>query len=588
MLVDQSPIGRNPRSNPATYTGLADVLRDLFAAVTGLSPSNFTFNRPEGACPACQGLGAQEVSMRYLPPTWVTCRCLRWRAFNDEVLAVKVDFIGKGYSIADFLDLSVDDAYNLLVADQRLVSVKHASGLQILKAMREIGLGYLPLGQPSTTLSGGEAQRIKLARYLGQESLSTHLLVLDEPSSGLHPQDLAGLLAVLARLVVNGATVVVVEHNTDMIRAADWIVDLGPGSGPTGGGLIYTGPLAGLLLAPDSLTGKALREEEHIIPKESVDSTLAPQNEVIAIHGARANNLQTVSVDIPKHALTVVTGVSGSGKSSLVRDVLESEARRRYLETLSLYERQGTREGPEADVDSISGLGVVLTAAPEKLSYSRRSTVGTATDLTRHLAILLANSDERSCLTCGSAMQRGSLAWSCPNCGAENSLARPQHFTGTSYTSACLKCNGIGSINVPRPDKLIISPQKPLLAGAMYSPGFFPKGYLGKPLNYGYYLTVALAERYGFDPFLTPWTEMTHAAQQAFLFGDPTQMEVTVTGHSGRTSTQKSGYPGFYGFINDWDVGNTYTENIPCPVCDGAKFRPIIWRFASPDKIFIN
>ena len=208
-----------------------------------------------------------------------------------------------------------------------------------------------------------------------------------------------------------------------MIRAADWVVDLGPGSGPAGGCLVYTGPLDGLISASDSLTGKALREEESVRPKESINSRASPLNEVIAIHGARANNLQDVSVDIPKRALTVVTGVSGSGKSSLVRDVLESEARRRYLETLSLYERQGTHEGPEAEVDSISGLGVVLTAAPEKLSYSRRSTVGTATDLTRHLAILLANSDERSCLTCGSAMRRGMQSWSCPNCGGEN-LAR--------------------------------------------------------------------------------------------------------------------------------------------------------------------
>ena len=574
VLVDQSPIGRNPRSNPATYTGLADVLRDLFADATGLSPSNFTFNRPEGACPECQGLGAQEVTMRYLPPTWVPCETCGGERFNDEVLSMKMEFNGKRYSIAEFLNLGVDEAYALLAADRRMVSARYVSGLRILEAMRDIGLGYLPLGQPSTTLSGGEAQRIKLARYLGKKSLSNHLLVLDEPSSGLHPQDLAGLLTVLARLAVSGATVVVVEHNTDMIRAADWVIDLGPGSGPAGGELVYTGPLAGLLSASNSLTGKALREEENVRPKEAVELRVSPLNEVIAIRDARANNLRNVSVDIPKRALTVVTGVSGSGKSSLVRDVLESEARRGYLETLSLYERQGTHEGPEAEVDEINGLGVVLTAAPEKLSYSRRSTVGTATDLTRHLAILLANSDDRICLACGIAMRRGALVWSCPNCGSENSLARPQHFTGSSYGSACLKCHGIGSLNIPQPDKLIVAPHKPLLEGAMYSPGFFPKGYLGKPLNHGYYLTLAMAERYGFDPFNTPWSEMTQAAQQAFLFGDPTLMEVRVTGHSGRTSTLTSRYPGFYGFITDWDVGNTYTDNIACPECGGACLRP--------------
>jgi excinuclease ABC subunit A len=574
VLVDQSPIGRNPRSNPATYTGLADILRDLFARATGLSASSFSFNRPDGACPECEGLGAIEISMRYLPSTWVTCQVCGGDRFNEEVLAAQVNFGGQALSIAGYLSASVDEALALLKTDTWLPAARRESGLRILEAMRDIGLGYLPLGQPSTTLSGGEAQRIKLARYLGQKSPSNQLLVMDEPSTGLHPQDLAGLLVVLDRLVRAGASAVIVEHNTDVIRAADWVIDLGPGSGPEGGRVIYAGAFSGLSGCKESLTGWALLEEEHIRPGEPGELRQVVKD-VIAIRGARVNNLKNVSVDFPKGMLTVVTGVSGSGKSSLVGDVLESEARRRFLETLSLYERQGTHEGAEAEVDSISGLGVALTAAPEKLAYSRRGTVGTATDLTRHLAVLLANSTERMCLKCGAAMQKGVDAWTCPNCGEKAALAKPQHFTGTTYASACLMCHGIGSLNIPQPQKLIVAPEKPLLAGAMYSPGFFPNGYLGKPLNHGYYLTVAFAEHFGFDPFRTPWNEMSEAARQAFLFGDSHPMQVTFQGHSGRTEARVASYPGFYKFMSsDWDVGNTYTDNIPCPDCGGARLRP--------------
>ena len=261
VFVDQSPIGHNPRSNPATYTKLADIIRDLFASGTGLSPSHFSFNRPEGACPACEGMGAQEVRMRYLPSTWIPCADCDGQRFSDAVLAAKMPFGERLLSIADFFALTIAEATELLRDDARLPEGSRQAARSILAALCDIGLGYLTLGQPSPTLSGGEAQRVKLARYLGKRSLAGQMLVLDEPSTGLHPHDLAGLLTVLDRLVRAGATVVVVEHNTDIIRAADWAVDLGPGAGPAGGRLLYAGPPDGLLDAPDSLTGQALRDE---------------------------------------------------------------------------------------------------------------------------------------------------------------------------------------------------------------------------------------------------------------------------------------------------------------------------------------
>ena len=203
---------------------------------------------------------------------------------------------------------------------------------------------------------------MKLARYLGRPTLANHLLILDEPSTGLHPQDIHGLLVVLHRLVTAGATILVVEHNTDVIRSADWILDLGPGAGLAGGELLYAGNPEGLKSAPRSLTAKALAEEVQgqvfqTEPGSLPGSGYKRSQTCLSIRGACAHNLKNVSVDFLKGKLTVVTGISGSGKSSLVQDVLEAEAKRRFLETLSMYERQGVREGPEALVESICGLG---------------------------------------------------------------------------------------------------------------------------------------------------------------------------------------------------------------------------------------
>jgi excinuclease ABC subunit A len=574
VMVEQSPIGRNPRSNPATYTHLADIVRDLFASAAGLSPSHFSFNRPEGACPTCGGLGAVEVAMRYLPSTWIPCADCDGQRFTDDVLAARLPFDDRRLSIADFYQLSVADVRQFFAAATGLPAAKRQTAIHILDALCDIGLGYLSLGQPSPTLSGGEAQRVKLARYLGKKSLVRELLVLDEPSTGLHPQDLSGLIRVLDRLVRAGATIVVVEHNTDLLRAADWIVDLGPGAGPQGGRLLYAGAPEGLLKTPASLTAQALGAEDTLSPTALPASSKPGRGAgVIAIRKARVHNLQNVDVDIPKGSLTVVTGLSGAGKSSLVHDVLEAEARRRFLETLSLYERQGLREGPEAEVEAVTGLGVALTIGSERLAYSRRATVGTATEISHHLAALLATLGQRTCLECGSAMARGA-EWVCPTCGARAPLAAARHFASSTYAAACIRCNGVGTLQIPNPQKLIVHPELPLVEGAMHSPGFFPNGYLGKPFNGGYYLVQALAEYYGFDPHKTPWNELSAQAQHAFLFGSDVTLTVHSQSRTGRSSIHSAKFPGFYGFIRDWDVGGMYTDTLPCPACAGARLRP--------------
>jgi excinuclease ABC subunit A len=573
VMVDQGPIGKNPRSTPATYTKLSDIIRDLYADVSGLSASHFSFNRPEGACPLCAGMGALEIRMKYLPSTWIPCVQCGGLRFNDEVLEKKLNLGSRTLSISDVYELpTVEAARVLREAPLNPRSRKEAEG--ILDALLDIGLGYLPLGQSSPTLSGGEAQRIKLAKYLGKRQLADKIIVLDEPTTGLHSQDLAGLLRVLKKLVNAGATIVVVEHNTDMIRAADWIIDLGPGAGPDGGTVIYTGPPEGLLKSGESVTGRALREESDIAPNHRHGSAIPPTpSPVISVRGAGANNLQNVDVDFPKNRLTVVTGVSGSGKSSLVRDVLEAEARRRFLETLSLYERQGVKEGPEAPVDSVSGLGVCLPVTPDRKLYEQRATVGTVTGIWRHLAILLSAIGRRACLECGAAMTRGDR-WHCPRCGAVAPIAPPGRFSSNHYAAACTTCQGIGTLQVPRPEKLMRNPEKPLCGGAMYSPGFFPKGYLCKPGNGGYDIVRAFAQRHGFDPASTPWNQVPPKVRDMFLFGDPEPLEVTFTNPQGRTYTSVVKFSGFYGWIRDWDVGGTYSDIRPCSACKGARLRP--------------
>jgi excinuclease ABC subunit A len=571
VIVDQSPIGKNPRSTPATYTKLSDMIRDLFAEISGLSASHFSFNRPEGACPSCEGMGAIEVRMRYLASTWIPCSLCEGLRFKDEVLEQKLNIGKRKLSISEFYQLPAAEALEILrQAPLNPRCRQEAEG--ILEAFLDIGLGYLPLGQPSPTLSGGEAQRIKLAKYLGRGKLSDNIIVLDEPSTGLHAQDLTGLLRVLEKLVKAGATIVIVEHNPDIIRAADWIIDLGPGAGPRGGEVVYSGPLEGILISKTSVTGRALRQESEIVPNDSHEPSFTP-SPLIKVRGARANNLQHIDVDFPKNSLIVVTGVSGSGKSSLVRDVLEAEARRRFLETLSLYERQGLKEGLEASVDSVSGLGVCLTVTPDRKLYDRRSTVGTATELWHHLAILFSAIGERTCLECGAQMTRCEQ-WICPGCGATASIASPGRFSPTTYAAACTTCQGIGTLQVPKPEKLIRSPGKPLCGGAMYSPGFFPKGYLCKPGNGGYDIVRAFAQRHGFDPAVTPWDKISPKVQRMFLFGDPEPLQVTFRNPRGRTYVSTITFNGFYGWIRDWDVGGTYTDTVQCPDCKGARLRP--------------
>jgi len=252
VRIDQSPIGRTPRSNPATYTGVFTAIRDLFARLPesrerGYKPGRFSFNVSGGRCEACQGEGQRRIEMNFLPDVYVLCEVCNGRRYNQETLAVKFN----GYSIADLLDLAIEDALPVLV-DIPLVRQK-------LETLVDVGLGYIHLGQAATTLSGGEAQRMKLARELSKRQTGKTLYLLDEPTTGLHFDDVRRLLEVLHRLADLGNTVIIIEHNLDVIRSADWILDLGPEGGEGGGQLVAKGTPAEVAATLGSQTGEFLR-----------------------------------------------------------------------------------------------------------------------------------------------------------------------------------------------------------------------------------------------------------------------------------------------------------------------------------------
>jgi excinuclease ABC subunit A len=251
--VDQSPIGRTPRSNPVTYTNIFDDIRMLFsktkeARMLGWKPGRFSFNVAGGRCEVCQGQGVRRVEMHFLPDVFVTCDSCKGARYNRETLEVR----WRGKTIADVLDMTIEDAAGFFDA--------HPTVHRMLNCLDEVGLGYVQLGQTAPTLSGGEAQRVKLARELGVRQQGTVLYILDEPTTGLHMADIDRLMQVLNRLADRGHTLVVIEHNIDVIKAADWIIDLGPEGGAGGGQVIATGTPEDLAQCGESHTGSVLAE----------------------------------------------------------------------------------------------------------------------------------------------------------------------------------------------------------------------------------------------------------------------------------------------------------------------------------------
>jgi len=401
IAIDQSPIGRTPRSNPATYIKLFDEIRDLYTQLPeskqrGYKAGRFSFNVSGGRCEACEGNGSNKLEMDFLADVWVTCPVCEGHRFNRETLQVRF----KGKSISEVLEMDVQQA---LVHFENIPKIRHK-----LQTLHDVGLDYLKLGQPSPTLSGGEAQRIKLARELVKKSTGQTLYLLDEPTTGLHFADIKLLLKVLHDFVDAGNTVLVVEHNLDVIKTADWIVDLGPEGGAGGGRIVATGTPADIAANPASHTGRSLaahlngeaarRNEERA--KAGKKRSAVAEAKTIRVRGARQHNLKDVDVEIPRDQTTVCCGMSGSGKSSLAMDTVYAEGQRRYVESLSAYARQFVGQMQKPALEHIEGLSPAIAIEQKHMGHTPRSTVGTVTEIYDYLRILMARLGTPHCPAC--------------------------------------------------------------------------------------------------------------------------------------------------------------------------------------------
>ena len=402
IRIDQKPIGRTPRSNPATYSDLLTPVRQLFAQlpearVRGYRQGRFSFNVRGGRCEACDGNGATLVEMEFLADVWVTCEACEGRRFNRETLTIRY----RGRSIADVLDMEVEEALRLFANIPQI--------RRVLQTLFDVGLGYIKLGQPAPTLSGGEAQRVKLARELCRRSTGRTLYLLDEPTTGLHFADIDKLLRILHRFADQGNTVVVIEHNMDVVKTADYLVDMGPEGGARGGEVICAGTPEEVAQVPQSHTGRILAGI--LNPQRSGDPGAAPGGrgapergngfiENIEVVGARMHNLRNIDVTIPRDCMTVVSGVSGSGKSTLAFDTIYAEGQRRYVESLSAYARQFLEQMQKPKVERISGLSPAIAIEQKSPGRNPRSTVGTVTEVYDYIRALYAVAGTQHCPRC--------------------------------------------------------------------------------------------------------------------------------------------------------------------------------------------
>jgi excinuclease ABC subunit A len=503
VMVDQSLLARTPRSTPILYLGLFDRVRELFAAqpealAQGLTASAFSFNSGGGRCERCSGTGYEKIEMQFLSDLFVRCAECEGKRFQPHVLKVRLH----DKSIHNILELTVSEAIQFFaqIGEEEINarpsphSSQRSSRVAILweadaqcqarvqrcrqvadglKVLEEVGLGYLRLGQPLNTLSGGESQRLKLVGHLAERGNVEHrtdgksatpinrehatavgvgnLFIFDEPTTGLHFDDVAMLLQLFQRLVDRGHSIVVIEHNLEVIKCADWIIDLGPEAGDAGGEIVAAGTPEQVAKVESSHTGKFLAqilskslkaavmpspecfrgEGPHKMSRElarsfayaqddSVELARAAENAprfnasgrngAMHVHGAREHNLKNIDVEIPREQLVVITGVSGSGKSTLAFDILFAEGQRRFLDSMSPYARQFVEQLEKPDVDLVSGLPPSVAIEQRVTRGGGKSTVATVTEIYHFLRLLFAKTGTQFCPDCDLPVAKQSVA----------------------------------------------------------------------------------------------------------------------------------------------------------------------------------
>ncbi len=406
VLVDQQPIGKTPRSNPATYTKIWELIRECLAETPsaqqlGLSKSAFSFNVDGGRCPTCKGAGHIRIEMQFLADVFVPCEACAGVRFQDQVLGVR--FAGK--NVSDFLEMSLNDTAQLFASlglDERTGRIA-----ELLNPLLSLGLGYLRLGHPLSIISGGEAQRIKLASYLTPNFRQKCLFILDEPTTGLHAHNVADLIAVFRTLISRGHSLLVIEHNLEVLAEAEWLIDLGPGGGEKGGRIVAQGRPAELAKNieqfPESATSALLARRYHLASEVRSSAVhyarkaKIASREFIEVVGARHHNLKNVSAKIPHQTLSVITGVSGSGKSTLAFDIVFAEGQRRYIDCLSPYARQYIKQLSKADVDRVRNIPPTIAISQKTAPPMGVSTIATTTEIYQYLRLLYAKTGAQHC-----------------------------------------------------------------------------------------------------------------------------------------------------------------------------------------------
>jgi excinuclease ABC subunit A len=448
--VDQSPIGKTARSNPVSYVGAFESIRKRFAALEIARERNYTagtfsFNSGNGRCPTCAGSGFEHIEMQFLSDVYLRCPDCNGLRYRSEILEVRE----RGQSVADVLGMTIAQAYAFYERDPEIRAR--------LRPLLDVGLEYLQLGQPVPTLSGGEAQRLKLAGFLAEAASAARkprrgnragrsagtLFLFDEPTTGLHFDDIRRLLSAFRQLLDAGHSLLVIEHNLDVIAACDWVIDLGPEAGDHGGALVACGSPADLREHHASHTGRALRmystradaadqrwpdaaaaaftpasavEPRHI--GFSADPPHAGFNadlrklaaSAIVVHRAREHNLKELEVQIPRNRMTVVTGPSGSGKSTLAFDVIFGEGQRRYLESLNAYARQFVQPASKPDVEGVYGIPPTVAIEQRTSRGGQKSTVATLTEIHHFLRLLWVRLGTAHCPQCAIPVEAQSFA----------------------------------------------------------------------------------------------------------------------------------------------------------------------------------
>ena len=540
--IDQSPIGRTPRSNPATYTKLFDYIRDLFASLPQAKEKKwkkgrFSFNNKGGRCETCQGAGLIQIGMHFMGNVDIVCSTCNGKRFNNETLSVKFN----GKNIYEVLEMTVDDAC-IFFSEQKKI-------MQYLLTLQKLGLGYITLGQPATTLSGGEAQRIKLAAELSKNAKGHTLYILDEPTTGLHFFDIKILLKSLHSLIDAGNSVIIIEHNTDVIQSADYIIDMGPESGEKGGKIIAKGTPEEIIKNKNSIIGKELK----LLQKKShfKTSKVNKYNKANPIEFKRVSthNLKNIDVKIPINKLTVITGVSGSGKSSLAFDTIFAEGQKRYAESLSNYLRTFIKQKGDARFDEAKGMTPAIAINQKSKSQNPRSTLGTVTEIYDFYRLLYSRVGKAICPICDNELIKGK----CENCNfIGTQILTSSMFSFNNEQGACETCKGLGYSIVCDINKLISNPELSISNGAMKA---HKTGKFYGDINGQYIAILNEVGKQNSINFSLPWKDLNADAQHIAMYGTANKTYDVVWKYKRKnregTHNFSTSWKGFANIINE-------------------------------------